>query len=96
MNQSFHDRIATSLSRIEADGLFKRQRPIASAQGPHIDMAGCTVLNLCANNYPGLANDPRLADAARNAIGAHGYGMASVRFVCGTHPHADVCHVRQG
>ncbi|NBE08277.1 glycine C-acetyltransferase [Paragemmobacter ruber] len=72
------------LAGIERDGLFKRERLIASAQGTHVAMAGREMLNLCANNYLGLADDPRLVAAAEAAMRGHGYGMASVRFICGT------------
>ncbi|MCE9621953.1 MAG: glycine C-acetyltransferase [Actinomycetia bacterium] len=67
------------------DGLFKAERVIASSQSAHIELAdGSKVLNLCANNYLGLANHPTLIDAAHAALDEYGYGMASVRFICGT------------
>ncbi|MEM6824766.1 MAG: glycine C-acetyltransferase [Pseudomonadota bacterium] len=69
---------------IEADGLWKAERPIAGPQGAHVTVAGRKVLNLCANNYLGLADDKRLIDAALGAMESRGYGMASVRFICGT------------
>ncbi|MGI9395504.1 MAG: glycine C-acetyltransferase [Boseongicola sp.] len=72
------------LSGIEADGLTKRERPITSPQSAHITVAGRKMLNLCANNYLGLADHPRLIAAVRDAVEQHGYGMASVRFICGT------------
>ena len=72
------------LAGIEADGLMKRERQITSPQGAHIDVGGREMLNLCANNYLGLADHPRLVDAARRAMDDHGFGMASVRFICGT------------
>ena len=66
-------------------GLFKSERVIASPQTAHITLAdGSQVLNLCANNYLGLADHPQLVQAAHAALDAHGYGMASVRFICGT------------
>jgi glycine C-acetyltransferase len=80
----FLDHVRTTLAEIDAAGLMKRERPITSPQAAHIDVGGRDVLNLCANNYLGLADDPRLAEAARRAIDEHGYGMASVRFICGT------------
>ncbi|MCX8507426.1 MAG: glycine C-acetyltransferase [Rhodobacteraceae bacterium] len=64
--------------------MTKRERLITSAQGAHVQVAGREMLNLCANNYLGLADDPRLIAAARAAMEDHGYGMASVRFICGT------------
>jgi glycine C-acetyltransferase len=68
-----------------ADGLFKSERVIASPQTAHIQLAdGTRVLNLCANNYLGLADHPTLVDAAAQAVRDHGFGMASVRFICGT------------
>jgi len=67
------------------DGLFKHERVIATAQTAHIALAdGARVLNLCANNYLGLADHPVLVEAAKHALEEHGYGMASVRFICGT------------
>jgi glycine C-acetyltransferase len=80
----FLTHVRTTLAEIDAAGLIKRERPITSPQAAHIDVGGRNLLNLCANNYLGLANDPRLAEAAKRAIDDHGYGMASVRFICGT------------
>ena len=81
---SFLDHITATLREIEADGLMKRERLITSAQGAHVAMEGRQMLNLCANNYLGLADDPRLIAAAKAAMDDHGFGMASVRFICGT------------
>ena len=81
---AFLDHIAATLHGIEADGLMKRERLITGAQGAHVQMAGRQMLNLCANNYLGLADDPRLIAAAKAAMDDHGFGMASVRFICGT------------
>lgn len=70
---------------LRQQGLFKAERAIASPQGAHIELAdGRRVINLCANNYLGLAADPRLQEAAVAGLGQHGYGTASVRFICGT------------
>ncbi len=80
----FTHHLETTLKAIEADGLYKRERNITSPQGTHISVAGAEMLNLCANNYLGLADDPRLIDAAKSALDSHGFGMASVRFICGT------------
>lgn len=80
----FTHHLETTLKAIEADGLYKRERNITSPQGAHISVAGADMLNLCANNYLGLADDPRLIDAAKGALDSHGFGMASVRFICGT------------
>lgn len=85
MTQSdFLTHIRDTLTSIEAEGLTKRERLIEGAQGAHVMIAGRRMLNLCANNYLGLAGDPRLAGAAKAAMDSHGYGMASVRFICGT------------
>ena len=81
---AFLDHITATLASIEADGLMKRERLITGAQGAHVGMAGRQMLNLCANNYLGLADDPRLIAAAKAAMDKHGFGMASVRFICGT------------
>lgn len=81
---SFLDHITATIAQIEADGLMKRERLITGAQGAHVQMAGREMLNLCANNYLGLADDPRLIAAAKQAMDDHGFGMASVRFICGT------------
>ena len=80
----FNTHIDTTLAQIEADGLMKREREITSPQGAHINVAGRKMLNLCANNYLGLADHPRLINAAKDALDTDGYGMASVRFICGT------------
>ncbi|RFB78980.1 glycine C-acetyltransferase [Methylovirgula sp. 4M-Z18] len=75
---------ARELADIEAKGLLKRERQITSPQGGSVDVGGAHVLNLCANNYLGLANHPRLVAAAKKGLDEHGFGMASVRFICGT------------
>jgi glycine C-acetyltransferase len=80
----FLEHVAAALHGIEAEGLLKRERLIEGAQGAHVAMAGRQMLNLCANNYLGLADDPRLIAAAKAAMDDHGFGMASVRFICGT------------
>ena len=82
----FLSHVSDTLAEIRADGLWKTERPIVSAQGGHIAVApdGRDMLNLCANNYLGLANHPALVAAAKQAMDDHGYGMASVRFICGT------------
>jgi glycine C-acetyltransferase len=77
--------LAQRTDGLRDDGLFKSERVIASPQTAHITLAdGSQVLNLCANNYLGLADHPELVQAAHEALDAHGYGMASVRFICGT------------
>ncbi|WP_395004797.1 glycine C-acetyltransferase [Cypionkella sp.] len=72
------------LAALEAEGLTKRERLIEGAQGARLRIGGREMLNLCANNYLGLAHDPRLVAAAGAAMQSHGFGMASVRFICGT------------
>src|SRR6188472_593226 len=73
------------LESIRADGLFKSERIITSPQDSEIELeGGRRVLNFCANNYLGLADDPSVIAAAKNALDTHGFGMASVRFICGT------------
>ncbi|MGH8250998.1 MAG: glycine C-acetyltransferase [Steroidobacteraceae bacterium] len=85
MDQALLKRLETQLAELERDGLFKRERVIASSQDPVVRLAdGREVLNLCANNYLGLANHPALRRAAHEALDRYGYGMASVRFICGT------------
>ncbi len=77
--------IRAELDQIRADGLFKTERVIVSPQGASIRVEdGAQVLNFCANNYLGLADDPRLVEAAKEALDRWGYGLASVRFICGT------------
>ena len=71
------------LAEIEAAGLYKRERIIASPQRAEIEVAGRKVLNFCANNYLGLSDNPRLIEAAKRAMDNRGYGMSSVRFICG-------------
>ena len=71
------------LAEIEAAGLYKRERIIASPQRAEIEVAGRKVLNFCANNYLGLSDNPRLIEAAKKAMDARGYGISSVRFICG-------------
>ncbi|MHB9055748.1 MAG: glycine C-acetyltransferase [Paludibacteraceae bacterium] len=85
MYQEFKSHLTTELKSIEDAGLFKNERIIISPQGAMIRVSdGKEVLNFCANNYLGLANNQELKDAAKTAIDTHGYGMSSVRFICGT------------
>ena len=83
-NAAFYDRVSAELSDIEAQGLTKPERIIASRQGPVIKVAGRDVLNFCANNYLGLAGDERVTQAGIKAQEKWGAGTASVRFICGT------------
>lgn len=84
MSDAFLSHISETLKEIEAEGLYKRERLITSPQGGLITVGGREVINLCANNYLGLADHPALEEAARKALKPKGYGMASVRFICGT------------
>jgi glycine C-acetyltransferase len=85
MQAGFLDHLTTTLSDIEAQGLFKRERQIATPQSGRIKLAdGREMINLCANNYLGLANHPEIKAAAAAALEQYGFGMASVRFICGT------------
>jgi glycine C-acetyltransferase len=81
---AFLDDIQARLAEIRAEGLWKTEREITSPQGAHIVVDGRQVINLCANNYLGLADHRDLVRSAQQALAAHGYGMASVRFICGT------------
>ncbi|MEO6702610.1 MAG: glycine C-acetyltransferase [Jatrophihabitantaceae bacterium] len=84
MYGSTRDQLAATLAEIEAAGLYKHERQLGSAQSAHIDSAGREVLNFCANNYLGLADHPAVLAAAHKALDEWGFGMASVRFICGT------------
>ena len=84
MNEKFVSRIRAELAEIETAGLFKKERIITSEQGPEIVVNGKKVFNFCANNYLGLSSHPKVIEAAHKAIDTHGYGMSSVRFICGT------------
>jgi len=81
---SFKKVIDQQLAEIRTAGLYKTERQILSPQGPEVRVVQGTVLNLCANNYLGLANYPEITRAAAEGLKEHGYGMASVRFICGT------------
>jgi len=76
--------VQKTLDEIRAAGLYKDERVIESPQGARIEVRGREVLNFCANNYLGLANHPEIVAAARAALDTHGFGLASVRFICGT------------
>ena len=76
--------LQTELQTIEDNGIFKRERIISSPQGAEIIVNGETVLNFCANNYLGLSSHPEVIQAAKDAMDTHGFGMSSVRFICGT------------
>lgn len=84
MNENLVKRIGTELAEIEAAGLYKKERIIESAQGAEILVGGKKVLNFCANNYLGLSSHPKVIEAAKQYVDHRGYGMSSVRFICGT------------
>lgn len=81
---TIQSRLQLELDEIKSAGLYKTERIITSPQGPEIVVNGKTVLNFCANNYLGLSSHPKVISAAKEAIDSHGYGMSSVRFICGT------------
>jgi glycine C-acetyltransferase len=83
MYTDFQEYLKKELAQIDADGLYKRERIIESAQGAEIMVGGKICLNFCANNYLGLADNPELIQAAKEGMDSRGYGMASVRFICG-------------
>jgi glycine C-acetyltransferase len=83
--KEFRERLSRETEALDAAGLLKRERVIGSAQGPVVRLAdGREMINLCANNYLGLANHPAVLKAAQDALARYGYGVASVRFICGT------------
>ncbi|WP_170406963.1 glycine C-acetyltransferase [Ruegeria arenilitoris] len=84
MADAFLSHVSDTLSQIKAEGLYKTERMITSPQSGEITVGGRQVINLCANNYLGLADHPALIEAAKNAMEPKGFGMASVRFICGT------------
>ena len=84
MNKKFVERIGGEIKEIQNAGLYKQERVIASPQGAEITVNGKTVLNFCANNYLGLSSHPKTVQAAHQYIDSHGFGMSSVRFICGT------------
>ena len=85
MSSQFYSQIRQQLETTRQDGLFKQERTITSAQQAEINVANSPpVINFCANNYLGLANHPALIQAAKEGMDSHGFGMASVRFICGT------------
>ena len=85
MYGNIKEHLAMELEKINDAGLFKAERIISSSQQAEIELeSGEKVLNFCANNYLGLSNHPELVQAAKNALDTHGFGMSSVRFICGT------------
>ncbi len=84
MYATVRDQLQLSLDEIRAAGLYKHERQLSSPQAAHVRSAGADVLNFCANNYLGLADHPQVIEAAKHALDEFGFGMASVRFICGT------------
>ena len=84
MSEAFDRHLQSELDAIRDAGFHKEERPLVSSQGRVVTADGRELLNLCANNYLGLADDPRLVEAAKAALDRNGFGMASIRFICGT------------
>ena len=84
MNPKFQAHLTSELEQLQAQGLYKTERVMTSAQGAWVEADGRKVINLCANNYLGLANHPELVRAAGEGLARHGFGLSSVRFICGT------------
>ena len=86
MYGSFQQHLSNELTSIRESGLYKTERIITSPQGPSISVEGMntSALNFCANNYLGLSSHPKVIASAKAALDSHGYGMSSVRFICGT------------
>ncbi|RUO30696.1 glycine C-acetyltransferase [Aliidiomarina sedimenti] len=84
MKNDFYQQIRTQIEEVKDEGLFKKERIISSSQFSEIEVNQHKVLNFCANNYLGLANHPQLITAAKEGLDKHGFGVASVRFICGT------------
>jgi glycine C-acetyltransferase len=84
MYTNARDHFARALAEIRDAGLWKHERVIASPQSSHIQVGGKDVVNFCANNYLGLSSHPTVIAAARAALDERGYGLSSVRFICGT------------
>ncbi|MDZ7848111.1 MAG: aminotransferase class I/II-fold pyridoxal phosphate-dependent enzyme [Owenweeksia sp.] len=84
MYGKLQDHLKQELQNIKEEGLYKTERIIEGEQGAEIDVNGKKVLNFCSNNYLGLSSHPEVVKAAKEAMDSHGYGMSSVRFICGT------------
>ena len=98
MNENLVKSLAAELEEIKTSGLYKTERIIESPQGAEITVNGKKVLNFCANNYLGLSSHPKVIEAAKKYIDNRGYGMSSVRFICGTqdiHKELEkkICHI---
>ncbi|MFM7076715.1 MAG: aminotransferase class I/II-fold pyridoxal phosphate-dependent enzyme, partial [Planctomycetaceae bacterium] len=82
--EAIYESLARETEAMRQAGTFKRERVLESAQGAHVRVGGRDLINMCANNYLGLAAHPTVVAAARESLDAWGYGLASVRFICGT------------
>ena len=93
MDNQLIERLDSSLAELRSTGLYKNERVLQGPQGAHVFAADTDLINLCANNYLGLANHPAVIEAAHRALDQYGYGMASVRSICGTQtPHRELEH----
>lgn len=91
MDPQFLSRLSAEVAALRSEGLFKNERVLSGPQGAHVRAGGRDLVNLCANNYLGLANHPAVREAAHRALDRYGFGMASVRFICGTQaPHREL------
>ncbi|MEO7398176.1 MAG: glycine C-acetyltransferase [Ilumatobacteraceae bacterium] len=91
MDDGIAVRLDADLAELKTNGLYKQERVLDGPQGGHVRASGAVLINLCSNNYLGLANHPEILDAAHVALDRFGYGMASVRFICGTQtPHREL------
>ena len=84
MFDNIKEELSDELKAIQSAGLFKSERVITTPQGAEIIVKGDISLNFCANNYLGLSSHPKVIEAAKQTLDSHGYGMSSVRFICGT------------
>ena len=85
MDGKFKNHLAADLKRLEKEGIYKNERIIVTPQGPKVKVdSGEEVIIMCANNYLGLSSHPKVIEGAKEALDSRGYGMSSVRFICGT------------
>ena len=84
MKKQFLEKLAAQTEELKEQGLFKKERVITSQQQAVIEAEGKKVINLCANNYLGLSNNPALIEEAKKSVEKYGFGLSSVRFICGT------------
>ena len=84
MYGNFKNHLQAQITEIEENGLFKKERVITTPQGASVKVNNQEVIIFCANNYLGLSSHPKVIEGAKKALDSHGYGMSSVRFICGT------------